>query len=579
MRLLGWLLPRLERRHAARWVVALGLFLAAPALAAPLVADEHLQAVRWRDEGLGAFLADAFVFASGEPAEARARTEHIGTWWAAPDFRVAFFRPLSAATHALDLTLFPDGAVPMHAHTLLWLALLLALLGELYRRFLPPRAAVLALALFAWDDARGGLLSWVANRHALIGACFAVAALVAHDRARREGWRAGAVLGPLALLGGLSASESAVATLGFLAGHAVFVDADGSPSRRLARLAPYLLVVVGWQLAYSLGGYGVSGSGSYVHPLEDPLAYLAAVPPRAVALALGQLTFVPSDLWLFYPPAVRVGVVALGGLFLVGAARLVAPRLEGPGARALAVGALVALLPAAAAAPGDRNLTMVGIGAAGALAAALDGLAREVARGEVLPRGTRWVAGLLVASNLVLALVLLPLKCLASFNLDAMRAGADGAVPRGPAIAEDTLVVVSAASEGPVFFAWAYRDAHGIPTPRTRILSTGMGELEVTRLDERTLRLRPDGGFLASEMQRMMRSAARPFAQGDVMALTDLELVVVSVSGDGRPEVVEARFRTPLEAERLRWMRSEGMALVPWSPPAVGETVRVPAPI
>lgn len=34
-----------------------------------------------------------------------------------------------------------------------------------------------------------------------------------------------------------------------------------------------------------------------------------------------------------------------------------------------------------------------------------------------------------------------------------------------------------------------------------------------------------------------------------------------------------------LEAPHRRWMRGEGMALVPWSPPAVGETVTVPAPL
>lgn len=287
MRFLTWLLRCLSRPQAGRVVIAVALVLSTPALAAPLVADEHLQALRWREADVAGFLRDAFVFASGDADEARARMEHLGTWWAPPDFRVAFFRPLAAATHALDLWLWPDGAVLMHAHTLLWLAALLVALDALYRRFLPARAATLALALFAWDDARGGLLSWVANRHALIAAFFAVGALLAHDRWRRDGWRPGAWLGPALFATALSASEGALATLGIFAGHAAFVDREGTLLRRLGRLAPYVAVLAVWQVAYGAGGYGVVASGSYVHPLEAPLTYLSLVPARAAALALG----------------------------------------------------------------------------------------------------------------------------------------------------------------------------------------------------------------------------------------------------------------------------------------------------
>ena len=546
MGFLTWLVRLAARPHAGRVVIAIALLLSAPALAAPLVADEHLQAVRWHEEDLAGFLQHAFVFASGDADEARARMEHLGTWWAPPDFRVAFFRPLAAATHALDLWLFPDGAVLMHAHTLLWLAALLFVLDALYRRFLPPSVAVLALALFAWDDARGGLLSWVANRHALIAACFGAAALIAHDRWRREGWRPGAWLGPALFATALAASESALGVVGLFGGHAVFVDREGSLGRRLLRLAPYLVLLVAWQAAYAFGGYGVVASGSYVHPLEDPLGYLSLVPARAGFLALGQLTFVASDFALFYPPAVRVAVLVGAVLFLGAVARVVGTRLTDPGARALAFGAVLSLLPAAAAAPGDRNLTMVGIGASAALAVALEALTRE---GD-LRRGVRWIAGTLIVSNLVLAPLFLPLKCLANFNLDAMRAATDEAVSREASVADQTLVVVSVASEGSVFFAWASRDAHGIPTPRgTRILSTGLGTTTVTRLDERTLRVEPEGGFLSGEMQQLMRSASRPFHVGDEVELSD-----------------------------MRARRGEGMTLVPWTPPAVGETVVVPSP-
>jgi len=579
VRFLIWLARRLEARWGSRAVIAVALVLSLPSLFAPLVADEHLQASRWRDRrgGLVGFLGDCFVFASGDLAEGRERMEHLGTWWAAPDFRVAFWRPLSAATHALDLALWPGSAALMHAHTLLWLAALLASLAALFRRLLPPRAAILALALYAWDDARGGLLSWVANRHALIAAVFSVGALLAHDRWRRDGWRHGAWLGPLLFAAGLLSSEMALATTGLLFAHALWIDRDGPRARRLVRLAPYLLVVVAWQAIYSASGYGVSGSGGYVHPLHDPRGYLAQLPARALVLALGQLTPLASDFWPFYPPAARLVVVASAIALLLVVARVAWPRVASErSSRLWLLGAALAILPVAAAGPGDRNLVFVGIGASAALALLLDASVREAPSS----RGARFVVGSLAVFNLALAPVLLPLKCLANFNMERMRAEADKSVPRAPSVAGETLVVVSAATEGTIFFVWTQREAAGVPMPRgTRILSTGLGPTSVSRTDAVTLRVSPEGGFLAGEMQRLMRSSSQPFHVNDVVELSDMRATVVAITDGGLPRTVEFRFATPLESVGRRWMRGEGMGLVPWTPPAVGETVVVPAPL
>jgi len=579
VRFLIWLARRLEARWGSRAVIAVALVLSLPSLFAPLVADEHLQASRWRDRrgGLVGFLGDCFVFASGDLAEGRERMEHLGTWWAAPDFRVAFWRPLSAATHALDLALWPGSAALMHAHTLLWLAALLASLAALFRRLLPPRAAILALALYAWDDARGGLLSWVANRHALIAAVFSVGALLAHDRWRRDGWRHGAWLGPLLFAAGLLSSEMALATTGLLFAHALWIDRDGPRARRLVRLAPYLLVVVAWQAIYSASGYGVAGSGGYVHPLHDPRGYLAQLPARALVLALGQLTPLASDFWPFYPPAARLVVLASAIALLLVVARVAWPRVASErSSRLWLLGAALAILPVAAAGPGDRNLVFVGIGASAALALLLDASVREAPSS----RGARFVVGSLAVFNLALAPVLLPLKCLANFNMERMRAEADKSVPRAPSVAGETLVVVSAATEGTIFFVWTQREAAGVPMPRgTRILSTGLGPTSVSRTDAVTLRVSPEGGFLAGEMQRLMRSSSQPFHVNDVVELSDMRATVVAITDGGRPRTVEFRFATPLESVGRRWMRGEGMGLVPWTPPAVGETVVVPAPL
>ncbi len=576
MRLLKWLSVRLDRPRAGRWVIVLALVLALPALFAPLVADEHLQATKWRTER-GRFLERCFVFASGERAANQRELEHgLGAWWTAPDLKVAFWRPLSAATHALDLALWPGHAVLMHAHSLLWFLALLVALNALYRRLLPPRVATLALALYAWDDARGGVLSWVANRSALLAALLGVCVLLAHDRWRRDGWRPGAALGPLLLVLGLLAGEMALATTGFLLGHALFVD-QGPLARRLARLTPYLLVVLVWQAASVAGGYGVAASGSYVHPLHEPLAYLLKLLERAPLLSLGQLTPVAADFAVFYPAAVKIAVVLLALLVVAVALRVLRPRLAAdPRSGLWLVGAGLSLAPIAAAAPGDRNLVFVGLGVAAALATALAAVVDTPPRA----RWERFVVGALVVCNLALAPLLLPLKCLASFNLELMRAAVDASLPRDATLAGRTLIVVSAPSEGPLFFAWSQRDAAGVPRPaRTRILGLSLGAVSVTRLDSVTLRLRAERGLFASEAQQMLRGPSRPFRVGEVVQLSDLRVEVAELTADGRPRAVVFRFAAPLEAPERLWLRGRGFGLVPWTPPRVGETVVVPAAI
>ena len=576
MKLLKWITSLLTGPRAGRRVIFMAILLAIPSLFAPLVADEHLQATMWRTDSRR-FLNDCFVFASGDRAKNLRQMEHgLGAWWMPPDFKVAFWRPLSAATHAFDLFLWPGNAVLMHLHTLVWFSALLFALGVLYRRLLKPSVAILALALYAWDDARGGVLSWVANRSALIAGFFGIAVLIAHDKWRRDGWRPGMWLAPLLLALGLLSAEMAIATTGFLFGYALCLD-RGSLARRLARLLPYFLVVVVWQAICSAGGYGVEASGSYVHPLHEPLSYATKLVERAPILLLGQVTPIASDFWLFYPPAIKVAVFLLANAVLIGLALLAKSQLAtDPRAAFWLIGAGLSLAPISAAGPGDRNLVFVGFGVASALATAFADLLDS-------PPASRWqrfAVGALAVFNLALAPVMLPLKCLANFNMDYMRAQTDASVPRDAAVSQKTLVVVTAPSEGAIFFSWSYRDAEGIAKPsKTRILATSLGSVSVTRLDVLTLRVRPDRGFLATEAQQMLRSPSRPFRAGDAVELSNMTATVIETSADGRPRTVEFRFAAPLESHEWLWMRGDGFRLVNWTPPAVGETVVLPAPI
>jgi hypothetical protein len=104
----------------------------------------------------------------------------------------------------------------------------------------------------------------------------------------------------------------------------------------------------------------------------------------------------------------------------------------------------------------------------------------------------------------------------------------------------------------------------------------------VTRVGDRTLRIRPENGYLEHEPERMLRSLSNPFHAGDVVRLPGLTITVDEVTADGRPADAVFRFDVPLEDPSLVWMYWTRNGLSNdgydrWTLPAVGETVHLPA--
>ncbi len=231
-------------------------------------------------------------------------------------------------------------------------------------------------------------------------------------------------------------------------------------------------------------------------------------------------------------------------------------------------------MPVSSATAIDANLGFVGIGAAPLLAAVFASCVDD-------PPAQRWprlVVGMLALFNLAVGPLLLPPKCLTMLGMSYGLARIDESIPRNPEITAKTLVVVSVVSEGGPYASMNYREAKGIPKPgRTRMLATTFREVSVTRLDAVTLRVRPDGGFLAHDMHRLLRGPSRPFHGGEVVELSNMTATVTEITGDGRPRLVEFRFRSPLESPEWLWMRGQGFRLVDWTPPKIGDTVIVPA--
>jgi hypothetical protein len=137
----------------------------------------------------------------------------------------------------------------------------------------------------------------------------------------------------------LLSAEAGVATLGFLLAYELALAKDRARTRMLA-VVPALSIIVAWQLLYKYLDYGAFGSGGYIDPVDEPLAFLLALPGRygsllaTVGVALVLLVFLIS-------PAAKSGAVRFGTLAVA-----------------------LACLPLAASIPVERLLVLVSFGTA-----------------------------------------------------------------------------------------------------------------------------------------------------------------------------------------------------------------------
>lgn len=569
LRLTGRLLP---------WQLALlCVLLTLPALWVGWQLDDHFQRLVLAGSAEG-HTGPLGLFGAFRDAELNRQWVEQGVlpWWTSESFRLSFFRPLSVASAWLDHRLWPGSPVAMHAHSLAWLALLVAAVTVAYRRLMGVTwTAGMAALLYAIDDANAVPAAWLANRAALLGALFGVLCVAEHHRWRACGSRLAAWTAPLCLALGLLAGETAVAAWGYLAAHAIFLERSG---RRVRSLLPCGLVTSVWATAYVALGFGARGSGLYVDPLRDPVGFAGAVVERAPYLLTGQWWALPADLANLRSLSAPLWWAALSlcALVAVGLAPLLRRDRT---ARFWCAGMLLALLPACSGMPGNRMLLLVGFGAMGLLAQFFRRFTEKTGRSLLRPGWSP--AGLLVLAWVLVHLVIAPLAkptaACAVRLLGQASSAAARLLPSGPGIAAQDLVVVHA----PDYLLHvsqlaSVRAAEGRPIPRRlRALFTGPVEVELRRRDERTLVLRSAKGLLAGSLGRLFRDEAIPL--GRQFELDDVTIEITELTRDGRPAEIVARFSTRLEHPTRRWVTWRDGAFLPFTPPPGGRSVTLPA--
>ena len=591
--------PRLPLAAALLFVL-----LVAPTVTSGLVLDDY--SLRASALGVGdpalrtASTLDLFRFTRVDPTGRLAELDAGWLpWWTVPALRIAFFRPLASASHWLDFHLFAEAPLLMHAENVAIAVGVILAWSALYARLLSPRGetarwvAGLAALFYAIHPGLAISAGWIAGRNTLLSALFGSLALLAHDRWRRDGWRRGALLGPLALAASLAAGEAGVGAVGLLAAHAATLD-GGKWKERARALAPYAAIGVLWGVLYRALGYGAAHSGIYVDPAREPVAYVRALLVAVPVNVGGELGALPPSMYALFAARALPALALAGAAAMAAAALAAVPILQrDPTARFFALGALLAVLPVSATLPNDRNLAFVS-GCLYGLSAQIVALAG--ATPSILRRAY-------AAYLLLLHLVAGPPSTVAS-GRSMMRMGelsetALAALRDDEALRGRTVVVVNPAAQHMMLPLLLGNLGTQRPSPaRLLTLAPGTAPIEITRTGERTLRLRFEGGmlpppgtwpsirgpaplvkmeYLAQYLSSVVRGAEDRMHVGDAVALRDCRFEVLDVTSDGRATDVVATFERPLDDPSFRWFVFANGRYGPFVPPALGQVARVPA--
>ncbi len=579
----------LSHPHWPVMVAGIAIVLTLPSLWTGLVVDDYVhRAMLLRLPGFASNPLDLFSFVRDGAPRAGDLGRLALPWWSADDLKLSFWRPVAALTHLLDYTLWPDAPWLMHLHSVLWYIATVIVVGLLFRRvFDVAWQAGLAMFVYAVSHTHAVPVFFLANRNALLGVCFGAAALLLHQRWRRQGSREAAVLAPAVLLLGLLACEGTIAAGGYLLAYAAFLD-RGTPKARALSLAPYFAVVAAWRFAYNLLGHGAAASEAYIDPVTSPARFLSAIATRGPIDLLAQWLLPPAD-WsrlVSAPVFMKWWLFAIG--FLAVLMLMLLPVLKRDAtARFWCAGMWLSLVPSCATFPMDRMLLHSGIGGAALLAQ----FASAVWSGQLVPRdahvrklAARVFFDVLIALHVLVSPIWLPLRIVTTAG--SFRDMTDGiaALAARDDLSHKLVVLVDDVQFTGAYFPSLRALAGREPAEDFLVLAPVEGRFDrvsLSRPTANTLVMEVDGTYAWF----LERDRTHPFAVGDRVQRRRMSAEIVAVTTDGRPTKIAFHFDTPLEDDSIAWfgrLESPSDSAIPmrgrypaWTPPVMGQTADV----
>jgi len=508
-------------------------------------------------------------------------------WWTDPEFKARFFRPVTSLSIWLDYALFSDWAPGYHLTSLLLFGLFLLLAWRLYIVLgAPPRAALWALAILALDDIHTLPVGWIANRNSLLAAVFLVAtvlSLVAWWDSGRWRWLIGAVLFQLLALGskesGIAGVPIAIACLLWLRRKATR-DAAAAPTARAQAVAAagFAAIAVFYACVYMLGHYGPR-SLAYPLPWHEPAQFAARL-ALVVPVGLMNLTFnTVTDLAVVNADWLPRVLVAAGVLLPPVVVVMVRTLRQSAAAGFAAVWLLLALFAEGGGDLSDRLWMSAAVGSALLFGLFLDRLPPLRARWTARGVPALLLGGIIVLSGIVAAVPLALVRNRAFAKLgrfdrtSILNADIDAAAgyPR------DVLLLNSPSSMGALSFAVTWRLLRDDPQTRIFPLQYGRRALSWKREDARTLTVTSLATpFRANPFERVFCARRATPATGTVFRTPAFTATVLASEPDGFRSVRFA-FEHDLDDERYRFLAWNGGRWKRISPPALGQTMELPA--
>ena len=516
-----------------------------------------------------------FCFYDGDPKEnQRLRETGMVSWFYSNNLRFSFFRPLGSLTYWVDYSIWPDKPAMMHLHNLVWFGLLIFLTASLYKRIIGiPWVAGLAALLYAIDDSHGASVGSLADRSALMAFFFGVSCLILHDRWRRKECTRSAFFAPVCFALSLFSAEAGLATGAYLFAYTVFLDQSSKKDRSIA-LIPYALIFFLWAMIYSWLGYGVEGIPVYTDPLREPVDYLVSCFYRAPAYLLGQWALPPLFVYSFLPSLMhKAGLILVCLLVLLFAPLIRRDRV----AQFWTIGMLLSLLPICAVMPRERHLLFVGLGGMGLLAQWFYwiGQLEWTSKSVIWRYGIRIVVVLFILIHTVIAPVSLAYTARAMSQFDQRIEQVKTSLPAGPDFSGQRFVLVNTPFYW-VFVVWVIerRAVQGYFNPIIA-LTSGPSQLVMTRTDPHTIEIRSSKGSLTEyDLTFIKRNINFAMEPGEIVKLNHIHIEILEIK-EGLPSAASYRFEHTLEDSSLNWFRWQDGKYVPFTPPAIGETVTI----
>jgi hypothetical protein len=331
----------------------------------------------------------------------------------------------------------------------------------------------------------------------------------------------------------------------------------GTWRTRAFSVAPYLGVVLGWQLVLRGLGYGVANTGLYTDPVGQPLVFASALVERAPVLLASQLTLPFSDVAMALPAAWRLPLlIAMLGIVASFVWLFWSNLVRDRSQRWYALGALLAVVPACTTFTHGRMNLFVSIGAA----ALISRFAERAFDAATRSRFSRAIAALLIVRHTLLSAALLSVNAGSLKKFDQLSRASIGSLPNDPELATQTLIVVSTPHMFLSNFTITMRQHgdgyRGVWPAKIRTLGETLQAVEVRRIDLHTLEVEVADGYLerAALSHRVGPRGLAPV--GFTLELEDSRSEVMEATADSRP-----KGASPSPATEFPRYRSRGSAI------------------